>query len=129
MAAIHEHGQLNPSGPAEIVERVERRARGAPAEQYIVHQHHRLTGDVERNHGRTNLRSHLLAEVVAVHPHIQAPDRHRLSPNIAQEIRQSLRQMHTSALHAHQDDLCAQVIPLGDFVRDARQGALQRGGI
>src|SRR5438477_2463825 len=63
-------------------------------------------------------------KVVAVHSDIDAADRHRVSPNPAQETGQPLGQMYPPALHAYQDDFGAEVIALGDFMRDTGQGAL-----
>src|ERR1051326_7664037 len=51
MAAIDEHGELNPLRPAEIVERIHRRANRAAFEEDVVDEHHGLAGDVEGNHG------------------------------------------------------------------------------
>ena len=56
MAAIDQHGQLNPRGPAKIVQRIHRGARRASAEQHVIDQHDRFPGDVERHLGGMNCR-------------------------------------------------------------------------
>ena len=38
VAAVNEHGKLDAAGAAEIIERVHRRASGAPAEEDVVHE-------------------------------------------------------------------------------------------
>jgi hypothetical protein len=47
----------------------------------------------------------------------------------AQETGESLRQMHAPALHTHEDDVRARLVAFGDLVSDARQSALEGGGI
>ena len=51
MAAVHEHGQLDARGPAEVDELVEGAAHGAAGVEDVVHQHHRAAVDGERDLG------------------------------------------------------------------------------
>ena len=45
VAAVHEHGQLDARGPAEVDQLVEGGAHGAAGEEHVVHQHHRAAVD------------------------------------------------------------------------------------
>jgi hypothetical protein len=55
MAAVHQHGELDFFGPAEIVDGVHRRAGGAAAEEHVIHQHHGFAGDIEGDDGRVHV--------------------------------------------------------------------------
>jgi hypothetical protein len=52
-----------------------------------------------------------------------------LIPDAGQYCAQTLGQWDTAALDAHQHDLGAGFVALGDFVCDARQGAVDGGGV
>ena len=50
VAAVDEHGQLNPARPAKIIQGVHGGADSAAAEKHVIHQHDRFAGDIERDH-------------------------------------------------------------------------------
>ena len=126
VAAVNEHRQLNAPGPAEIIQRVHRGPDGPPAEQHVIHQHHRLPGHIERNDRGLDVGRDALVEVVPVHADIQAAGRDGLPPNPRQQRAQPLRQRHPAALDADQHHLAAGFIPFRNFMRNAGEGALNR---
>ena len=67
VAAIDQLGQLDAAGPAKIVQRVHRRARGAAAEQHVVHEHNGFAGDIEWDDGGVNFGRSVLIQIIAVH--------------------------------------------------------------
>ena len=69
------------------------------------------------------------AEVVAVQAHVHAAGGHDMPPDAGEDGVQALRQRHAAALNADQHEVGAGFVALGDFVRDARQGALDGNGV
>ena len=61
--------------------------------------------------------------------HIERADRHGLFPDFRQNVAQPTRERHPARGNADEHDLRADFVALGDFVRDARERALDRDGI
>ncbi len=130
MAAVNQHGELDAAGIGRLksFERIHRGAasvRPSP-EQYVIHQHDGLAGDVERDDGRINIRGEVLVKIIAVHADIQAAERNSVVPNPRQYCAQAPRQNHAAALDADHDNIRAVVVAFGNFVRNAGERALDR---
>jgi hypothetical protein len=50
-------------------------------------------------------------------------------PDLREQAAQFFREWNTAALNSHEDNLAAGFVALGDFVRYARQGALDGLGV
>ena len=75
--AVDEDGQPHGAGPAEVGERVERGADGAPGEQHVVDEDDDAVVDAgRRDVGVLDGADRLPAQVVAVHRDVERPDRH-----------------------------------------------------
>ena len=129
MAAVDQHGQLDAPGPAEIIERVHGRADGAPAEQHVIHQHTVLPVTSKGMTVGWTLGAARWSRSSRCMLTSRLPVGHRLAPDAGQQRAQALRQRHPAALDADQHHLAAGFVALGNFMRDAGQGALDGGGV
>jgi len=118
VAAVDEHGQLNALGPAKVIERIHRRARGSAAEKNVVDQNHRFACHVKRDNRWMHVGCQSLVQVVAVHANVQLAYEDGLAPNGSQEAAQPFCQNDPSALNPHKHDFLRALIPFDDFVRD-----------
>src|SRR6266705_1988057 len=84
MAPANQHGELNIFRPAKIIQRVQRRACGASAEQHIIHEHDRFAVHVEGHDGGMNLGCGALIEIVTVHGDIETAGRHGVFPDFCE---------------------------------------------
>jgi hypothetical protein len=76
-----------------------------------------------------NFRRGPLIEVIAVHGDIEAAARNRVSPNGGEQRAEAFGERQAAALDTDQHDSVAGLVAFGDFMGDARQGALDRGGV
>src|SRR5664280_864864 len=129
MATVTQHCELDFFWPAKIVERIHRGARRATGEQHVVHQHHGFTGHIERHDGRMNGRRGALTQIIAVHAHIQNADGNGQFPDFRQNFSKPECELVAHERNTHQHDLRADFVALGDLVRDARERALDGGGV
>src|SRR5271170_529687 len=129
MAAINQHRQLNFLWPAKIIQRIHRRARGAAAEQNIVHEHNRFAAYVERNFRWVNFWRGAAVQIVAVHGNVETADRNILFPDFRKNFSEPLCERHAAGGNPDEHDFGAVLVALGDFMRDARERALNRVGV
>ena len=129
MAAVNQHRELDFFRAAKIVQRVHCRARGAAAEQHVVHQHDGLAGHVERDDGRVNRGSGALVQIVTMHVHVENTHRHGVVPDAGESLCESGREVVAANGNAYQHHVVAIFVALGNFMRNAREGALDRRGV
>jgi len=129
MTAIDQHRELNSFRPAEIIQGIHRGANRPAAEEYIVHEHDRFAGDIERDDGRLDVRRGALVQIISMHGNIQVAGGNRMLPDLREQAGQFFRERHSAALYADQRHFRARFVALGDFVRDARERALDGLGV
>ncbi len=122
MAAVDEHGQLDRRRAAEVGQRVQRGADGAARVEHVVdeddgaslHRHRQVCRlDVRRARG----------DVVAVEADVQGADGHALVLDLADRLRQAVRQRNAPRAHADKHDVAQAVVAFHDLVGDAPDGA------
>jgi hypothetical protein len=129
MAAINQHGQLNSRRPAQVSKRIKCGADRAPAEEHVIHEHNGMARDVNGDVRWLHLWRDALVEVVAVHGNIERACGDGMSPDGFELGGEATGQRDAAPLNADQDNFTALFVSFGDLVGDARQHALQRGGI
>ena len=124
--AVDEDDQLNLARPAEIDQRVERRANRPAGVEHVVHQEDALVVDRERNlrladeRLRTDGRAH---QIVAVQRDVEGAGRHLVARNVLDEFRDAPRQRHAARANADEGDFFETAVAFEDFVRDSREAA------
>src|SRR5439155_13939340 len=73
---VHQAQQLNGPRSAQVDQRVQGRAYGAPGEQDIVHQDHCLVGDVDGDLRWAQRSGRTLVDVIAIQRDIQLAEGH-----------------------------------------------------
>lgn len=124
MPPVHQHGQLHAGGPADVHERIERRAHGAPGEQHVVHQHDRGAVDVEGYFGGMDFRADVGGEVVAVEADVQLSERHLRALDLLDLVGQLLGQKVAPGDDSHDREPVCPLVRLEDLMSDARQRPL-----
>ena len=76
-----------------------------------------------------NFRRRATIQVIPVHAHVHASCRNLVAPDAGEQLAHALGQRHAAALDADQHDISADLVTLGDFVRDACQRPLDGRGI
>ena len=76
-----------------------------------------------------NCRRGAVRQIVAVHGDIQHADGHGQLPDLRENFSEPERQLVAHKWNARQNNLRAGLVVLGDLVRDARERALDGGGV
>jgi hypothetical protein len=129
VAAVNQHGQLDAAGAAEIIERIQGGADGAPAVEHIVHQHDSFSRDIERDIGGLDIWGNAPIQIVAMHADVEGAGVDVLTPDTCQERAQTARKVGTSALDTYQGKVLACAVAFSDFVGNSRQRPLDRSGV
>jgi len=132
VAAVDENDQLNHFRPAELDQRVERRANGAAGVEHIVDEQDPLLVDRERNFRLADerLRAHRRAhQVVTVERDVERAGRHLAMADLAQQPRQTPGQRHPARADADQGEIVHATVPFDDFVGNARERAADSIGV
>ncbi len=129
MAPVNEDRELDAPWAAQIVERIHRGARGASAEEHVIHQHHRPAIHIKRDDRRMHFGGRLAPHVVSVHAHVQTPHRHRVRPDVLQDFDQPLGQVNAAPLHPDDGDGLAIIVSLRDLMANPCQDAMDGGSV
>ena len=123
VAAVDQHGELHGPGPAHLGQRVERGPDRAAGVEHVVDQHHGLAVDAAgRDVGRHQGPGRLEAQVVAVHRHVERPDRDRDALDRGHPLGDALGERDAARRDPEQHQVVGAAVALEDLVRDAGQG-------
>ena len=129
VAPVDHDGQLDGPGPAEIVEGVQGGPDGAAREEDVVHEHHDLPGQVDRDVGDRLGQDRAQADVVAVEGHVESADVEAVDRlDLAEDLGHLRGQRDATRLEPDEDDVFDAPVALDDLVRHAGQGAQDVGG-
>src|ERR687886_262650 len=124
--AVHEDGEAYRRGAPELQKGVHRRPRRPPGVEYVVHEHHRLSGHIERNMAPPHpgvLTPHL--SVVPVQGDVQSSHRDLQTLEMLDVLRDSFCQRRPAGEHAHQGEAVERRgVAFEDLMRDAPQGTI-----
>ena len=123
VAAVDQHGQPHRLRAADVVQRVERGADGAPGEEHVVDEDDGLAVDAARRDlGGQQRAGRLHPQVVAVHRDVERADRHVVPLDGGDPLGDPLGQRHAPAGDAEQDEVLGALVALEDLVGDAGEG-------
>ena len=132
MTAIHQHRQLNRLGPAEVRQRIQRRAGRPAGIQHIINEDDGAAVDGEGDLGlphqwrQSHRRAH---QVVSIERDVEGADLDFFLRNLQDVEGNALGDGHATAAHANESDIGKAVIVFKDFVGDACQRARDALGI
>src|SRR5215831_868439 len=129
MTAVDKNGQLDPSRPAKIVQRIQRCPDCATAEKHVVHQNDRLSAYIEWDKCGPDFGGGAAIKIVPVHTDVEAACRNALPPDSLQRLAQPLCQQDAAALDPDQDDRAGHIVALGDFMSNPGERALDCAGV
>ena len=130
VAAVDEDRETHPARPADVVQRVERGADGAPGEQHVVDQDHGLVVDAARRDlGRQQRAGRLHPQVVAVHRGVERPDRDVEALHRGDPLGDPLGQRHTAAGDAEEHEVARALVAFEDLVGDPGQCPVDVTGV
>ena len=130
VAAVDEHGQPHGARAAEVGQGVEGGPDGAAGVQHVVDEHDDLVVDAARRDRGVHRRpGGLVAQVVAVHRDVEAPDGYLGALDLTDQVGEAVGQLDAAAGDAEQDEVVGTLVVLEDLVRDATQrpGHVARG--
>ena len=127
VAAVHQHDELNRLGPAEIDQRVERRARRAAGVEHVVHQQDLRVVDREGNLGAAHHRlraDRVPHQIVAVERDVERAGRHLVAGDLLDARGPGAWRCGTPRrAHADEREVVDAFVAFDDFVGDAGEGA------
>jgi hypothetical protein len=126
MTTINQHRELDTARPAEIIQRIHRGPDSATAEENIINQHNRLTGDVDRDFGWLDIGSDAAIQIVAMHADIQTSCGNWMVQDLGESLSQALGKRNATALDSNDYQLRRWVVAFNDFVGDAGKRPLHR---
>ena len=130
MAAVDQHREPDARRPAEVHQRVHRRADRAAREQHVVDQHHGASGDVEADARLVHLgRLGPQADVIAVEGDVEHAHRHRGALDALDLGGEPGREVVAAVRDAHEHDVIGALVALDDLVGDAGEGAANVVGV
>ena len=122
MAAVDEDGEPHGSRAAELGERLQGGADGPAVEQDVVDEHDDLVVDpAGRDVGAGQRADRLVAQVVAVHRHVEAADGHVGALDLGHGDAETLGERHPAGRDAEQDEVVGTLVALEDLVGDPAQ--------
>ncbi len=133
VAAVDEHRQLHGTRPADVAQRVQRRADRATGVEHVVDQDHQRAVDATLgNRGVLQRPRGLDVEVIAVQRDVQRAARHVDAGELADLVGDPGGQRHTAGRNAEEDDARrVRVVQCGlfdDLMSDAGDGTADVGG-
>ena len=130
VAAVDEHGEAHDVRAAEVVHRVEGRTHRAAGVEDVVDQHHRLALDAARRHlGVLRAARRVVAQVVAVHRHVERTDWHVHALDVLDPGSDPSRERDAAARDAKQHELARTLVALEDLVGDPGQCPVDLTGV
>src|SRR6187402_2175122 len=127
---VDEYGQPHGARTTEVGQGVEGGPDGAPGVEHVVDEHDDLVVDTARRDRGVHRRpGGLVAQVVAVHRDVEAPDGHLGALDLTDQVGETVGQLDAAAGDAEQDEVVGTLVVLEDLVRDATQrpGHVARG--
>src|SRR6185312_3349716 len=129
-AAVHEHGERDAGGAAEVRQLVERRANGAPGVEHVIHDHQVLAVDVPRNVGGANDGAWPdRLQIVAIERDVERTARNVLTLAFLHDGDEPVSKLDAAALDADEDEVICAIVELDDFVRHAPDRTIHRARI
>ena len=136
MAAVDQYGQLNSLGPPVVEQGFDRRPDRAPRVENVVHQDAGLSleREVERRrpHDRLRMERRLAAShlhVVAIEGDVDHAEIDDVTGALGNQRAQPLGDRNAAGLNAYERETLEVVGLLDQFVRDARDRAIDRLGV
>src|SRR4029450_1062591 len=127
VSAIDQARELDRGRPAEVDDRVERRANRPAGEEDVVHEDHGLVLDRERDVGPADHRRPAHAQVVAVERDVERPDRQRGAVDVRDLRGEAMREAHPARAQADERQILGAPVLLEDLVGDTGEGSVERG--
>ena len=129
MAAVNEDGELDAAGATQVHDGVEGGADGAAGVENIVHEHDALGIQVERDVRGVDRRSEVGEVVVAVEADVEASQRDAHPLDTLDLVHEFLCEQIAAGHDTHKREVLNALVLLDDLVRDAGDGAVDRGVI
>jgi len=128
VAAVDEHSELYGSRAAEVGQRVKGSPNRTAGKQDVVDQDdHPAVNASRRDLGVLQSPGRSKTQVVAIHRDVERAEGHRGALNIRNAVGKTPREGHSPSRNPEQDDSRGAFVALDNFVRDARQCALDLG--
>jgi hypothetical protein len=130
LATVYQNSKLNASRAANIGQRIERSAGGAPGGEHIVYQNNYTIANISRNNRAAYLSSEPPgARVITIQRNIKLSHWHLMTIVVDQGGSNASGQGHSLTVNAHQDNIMRTFVALHYFLRHPRHGPVYVVGI